>query len=314
MTSCLPAVDSSSKASPSTTVSVALACPAGGGAVAGGVSYCGETTKPSSSAGFAIPRSSFLVCSRALPVLSSACSNMVGDTLTTSPASPRPSTASSSTTSIRRLCALLGCGSSRYPSSLTFVAALRPLCLFSALAFDLRRASVFCRAKTSARATNGKRRSMRNVASGTRRRALPSTQQCTRMIARIIVARCRQSHSLSSHDRPRLAWCPVHTSSSVDGDLADLELRQNRILSTSSDAVDGPVSRLPTQRDTRDTHTGTSCEQRHQKCTPSCCSCRLHRLQASGCCKFTDSERIWTRLREHPKNPVHSLCARPRMK
>ena len=166
--------------------------------MAGGVSYCGETTKPSSSAGFAIPRSSFLVCSRALPVLSSACSNMVGDTLTTSPASPRPSTASSSTTSIRRLCALLGCGSSRYPSSLTFVAALRPLCLFSALAFDLRRASVFCRAKTSARATNGKRRSMRNVAAGTRRRALPSTQQCTRMIARIIVARCRQSHSLRS--------------------------------------------------------------------------------------------------------------------
>ena len=198
MTSCLPAVDSSSKASPSTTVSVALACPAGGGAVAGGVSYCGETTKPSSSAGFASPRSSVLVCSRALPVLSSACSNMVGDTLTTSPASPRPSTASSSTTSIRRLCALLGCGSSRYPSSLTFVAALRPLCLFSALAFDLRRASVFCRAKTSARATNGKRRSMRNVAAGSRRRALPSTQQCTRMIARIIVARCRQSHSLRS--------------------------------------------------------------------------------------------------------------------
>jgi hypothetical protein len=53
----------------------------------------------------------------------------------------------------------------------------------------LRRASVFCRTKTSARATNGKRRSMRDVAAGTRRRALPSTQQCTRMIARIIVAR-----------------------------------------------------------------------------------------------------------------------------
>ena len=187
MTSCLPGVDSSSKSSSSTTVSVALAS-GGGGAVAGGVSCCGETTKPSSSAGFASPRS-FLVCSRALPVLSSACSNMVGDTLTTSPASPRPSTASSSTTSIRRFCALFGCGSSRYPSSLTFVAALRPLCLFSALAFDLRRASVFCRTKTSARATNGKRRSMRNVAAGTRRRALPSAQQWTRMIARIIVAR-----------------------------------------------------------------------------------------------------------------------------